>query len=142
MADPGLGVVMRRGQPHPEATSERRWAARLIDAALIVGVTVMCGALFVSASGDLGVGIVLAVPGYVATLVFFGVLYGCMASPGQALVGVVSLRAWTGRRVGAWRGAWRYLGVGLAPLWVVVLIADSWNAGYDEPVRVVFRRRL
>lgn len=128
------------------APSGYRWAARLIDGGLVAICTMAWMAVGLISVDDPGVVIVLTVLGYLASLVFFGVLYGCMASPGQAMAGVVSLRAWTGRRVGVWRGAWRYIGAGLLPLWVILFLVDAFSnggaadVGYSEPVRVVFRR--
>lgn len=143
---PGLGVVFCHGNPHPQASSRRRWIAAMIDAVLVIMGTVA----WVLVSGQVmphgSASVVLAALGYPTVLVIAGVLYGLKASPGQLICGVVSLRAWTGRPVGAWRGAWRYIGVGLAPLWILVYLGVALSSGakptfgYQEPVAVVHRR--
>ncbi|MDO5617595.1 hypothetical protein [Kocuria sp.] len=145
-ADPGLGVVVRHGKPLPQASAHRCWAARLIDAALITVATCVCMTGGAAIAPSAAATAVVAVLSYPAALLFFGVLYGLTVSPGQLLTGVISLRAWTGRRVGAWRGAWRYLGVGLAPFWAIFAVwsaltsGNFMDVGYAEPVRVVYRR--
>lgn len=143
---PGLGVVFRHGNPHPQASSWRRWTAATIDAALVIVGTVVwvlvCEQIMPRGQASM----VVAVLGYPTMLVIAGVLYGLRASPGQLICAVVSLRVWTGRRVGAWRGAWRYIGVGLAPLWILVYLGAALTNGanptfgYQEPVAVVHRR--
>ncbi|NHU84184.1 RDD family protein [Kocuria sp. JC486] len=153
--------VTRNGRPYPVASDNRAWGARIVDGGLVVLLTATgftLAAVLVSSGGlDSDLGLMIGLGVYPLVLVFLGVLYGCRCSPGQLLFDVVSLRAWTGRRVGVWRGAWRYLGVGLAPLWVVVGIVwlvlfilsifdsagagDPGSIGYSEPVAVV-RRRL
>ncbi|ASR35777.1 hypothetical protein BAY61_13055 [Prauserella marina] len=127
------------------APAARRWWARIFDglfvavlAAILIGT-----AAVLDDKGHLSTnaGIIVFLGAYPAMLLLFGALYGCTRSPGQAMMGVVSLRSSSGRRVGFWRGMFRYLGVGFFPVTFVLLIVAILDmpVPYDEPVRV-YRR--
>lgn len=147
-SNPGFGAVSRHGRVHLQATPGRRWVARVVDGVLVTGLTIVLAVIALVAITDASIATVIVLAAYPAALVVFGVLYGCTVSPGQLLTAVVSLRMWTGRRVGAWRGTCRYLGVGFAPLWVAFFLATAFSrggsagAGYTEPVGVLQRRGL
>lgn len=141
------GAVVRNGQVHDVASRHRAWAARATDAILTAAVTLIWVGLIPMGVHSTGGAVLLAAAGYGAVLVIFGIMYGWMVSPGQVLWSVVSLRIWTGRRVGAWRGAWRFIGVGVCPLWLVLYLwvaltggGSGADFGYSEPVEVVERR--
>ncbi len=136
---------------HP-APAARRWWGRILDALFVLVVTGVAGAVGGALRGarSMGDGALVAVPasGYFAAVLCLGALYGCGASPGQALAGTITLRP-SGRSVGFWRGIGRYLAIGFLPL---TIIAVLWNAvlrlttpgsggGSGAPRLGVYRRR-
>ena len=129
----------------PRASAARRWWARIIDGTFVVVLAagVAAGAVLAAAKGvaDDPVMAATAFSVYPALLLVFGALYGCMRSPGQALTGVVSLRCDSGKRVGFWRGMFRYLGVGFLPVTAVLALMSFLDLPvfFDESVRV-YRR--
>ncbi|WP_309131382.1 RDD family protein [Brevibacterium sp.] len=137
----------RRGQLLRPASATRRWWARIIDALLILVLTSVTAVTAMSLYGatvlSLDAATAAALLSYPAVLLLFGALYGCTLSPGQAMMGVVSLRTHDGRRVGFWRGMGRYLGVGLFPIALVVLIWTLFEATSfgSAPIRVCQRVR-
>ncbi len=139
--------VWRHGRLLPPASAARRWWARILDALLTVVLTVVIAvsAMLLQDAQviDLDAATAAALLGCPVVLLFLGALYGCTVSPGQALLGVVSLRSADGRRVGLWRGMGRYLGVGLFPIALVVLILSFFDAPSfgSAPIRVCRRVR-
>ena len=140
---PNGNCVVRGGRYHYRATKGRAWAARLIDAVLLVALTAgVIGAsvstLPATTSDDLKAA--LMVLPYPVFAILLGMLYGTMCSPGQAVCGVVSLRCRSGRRVGAWRGMWRYLAIAFFP--VTLLAALDLPTTWEEDIRVYDRRPM
>ncbi|MEU3271193.1 RDD family protein [Saccharomonospora sp. NPDC006951] len=140
------GNGVRRGEVFLlRASAARRWWARIFDGVFVAvpAAAIIFTALVLGDRGQLSdsAGTILLFATYPAVLMIFGALYGCTCSPGQAMMGVVSLRSSSGSRVGFWRGMFRYLGVGLFPVTVVLLIMSILDmpVPYDEPVRV-YRR--
>lgn len=127
------------------ASAARRWWARIIDAAIVVALFgAVVAALLVSGEtvqlSDSAAGLTMFAA-YPVLLLVLGALYGCTCSPGQALTGVVSLRCHSGKRVGFWRGMFRYLGIGLLPITAVLALGSLLDLPTfnDEEVRV-YRR--
>lgn len=143
--EPGLGVVVHQGMPLPGATAGHRWLARLIDATLILALSLGWALTCAGLTQDRGLAILLVGLGYVVVLVLAGGLYGVTASPGQLMAGVVSLQTHTGQPVGFWWGALRYVITGLVPLWLAIKLwealtggaAQSW--GWSRPVSALHR---
>lgn len=144
MYDPADGTH-RNGVLVQQASPTRRWGARILDAlfvlvstGLIIGIALALSAANVI-SLDAATGACLI--SYPLVVLFFGALYGCTVSPGQALCGVVSLQVDHGRRVGFWRGMGRYLAVGFFPIASTVVIWSFFDAPTIDSVPIkVFRR--
>lgn len=128
------------------ASAARRWWARVFDGMFIVAAAavVFAVAAVLADTGRVSDDVMVAalVFGYPVLLLIFGALYGCSSSPGQALLGVVSLRCHSGRRVGFWRGMCRYVSVGFFPITALIAILSILElptSFYDEEIRV-YRR--
>lgn len=135
----------RTGGPLTPAPSARRWWPRILDAVFVLfftGVTIGFAVVLSAVnliSLDAATGVSLA--SYPLMAIIFGILYGGTVSPGQALCGVVTLKH-SGRRVGAWRGMWSYLGVAFFPITILLLIWTLLDAPtFDlDPIDVYYRR--
>lgn len=144
MYDPANGRVRNDG-PLQQVPTSRRWWARILDAVfvlvstgLIIGIAL---ALFAAGMISIDVATGVSLITYPLMVLVFGALYGCTFSPGQALCGVVSRQADSGRRVGFWRGMGRYLGVGFFPLALLLLLWNFFDAPTFDSVPIkVFRR--
>lgn len=140
----GYGMWSNGRFLHP-ASVARRWWARVLDAlfVLLLALTATVAAFSLYEAGAVGLDAATAVAllSYPVALLVLGALYGCTVSPGQALTGVVSLRQPRGDRVGFWRGMVRYLGVGLFPLALVLLIFWLLDSGDIDSARIAVYRR-
>ena len=126
----GPGPWRNRG-PLTPAPSVRRWWARILDAVFVIFLT---GMLFGIVFALVGINIIsidgataIALISYPLIALFFGALYGCTVSPGQALCGVVTLKH-SGRRVGFWRGMTRYAAVAFFPITIVIVVWTFFDA--------------
>lgn len=129
---------------HP-ASASRRWWARVLDA---VFALLLSAIIAIAAFALYGVNLIsidaataAALISYPFALLLFGALYGCTASPGQAMTGVVSLQQGIGRRVGFWRGMGRYLAIGFFPIVLVVVIWSILDAPTIDSVPIKVYRR-
>lgn len=133
------------------ASALQHWSARIIDAAivLILSVTVaaVCSSTQAIQSEAVAVGTAFGVASLAVTSMLLGLLYGWGAGVGQLLTGCKSRRTRDGRHVGGFRGWMRYWGVVFFPALVVLLLASLFSAGgsnidtiWSDNVRV-FKRQ-
>lgn len=125
-------------QAHPG----RRWLARLIDTAVILGGTV--GSAFLVGEGNptSNDAITSAIVFYSLATIVLGALYGRGFSPGQLISWVKSRRTRDGRVVGAFRGMCRYLGIAFFPVCILALFDSPGSAptGWEDSVKVTYRK--
>ncbi|MGO2036497.1 MAG: RDD family protein [Brevibacterium sp.] len=137
--------TLRNGELLYPASTGRRWRARILDAVFVVVLTALIAITALSLEGagviSIDAATAAALIGYPFALLLFGALYGCTASFGQALTGVVSLQKDMGRRVGYWRGMGRYLAIGFFPIVLVALIWSILDAPSIDSVPIKVYRR-
>lgn len=121
------------------APAGRRWAARLIDAALVAAATATGYVASTSENSDPSDALALPIL-FLGSLVILGILYGIGYSPGQLLAGVKSRRNTDGRVIGPIRGAMRYLGVACFPAVLFIFFTDNTDSAWRSDV-IVTRRR-
>jgi hypothetical protein len=137
--------TLRNGELLHPASTGRRWWARILDAVFIVVLTAIMAITAISLEGagtiSIDAATAAALIGYPLALLLFGALYGCTASPGQALTGVISLQKDLGRRVGFWRGMGRYLAIGFFPIALLVVVWSIFDAPTIDSVPTKVYRR-
>lgn len=131
-------LTTRRGRVR-YAPAGRRWAARLIDAALVAAATAAGYAASTSENSDPNDALAIPVL-FLGSVVILGILYGIGYSPGQLLARVKSRRSTDGRVIGPIRGTMRYLSVAFFPLVLYLFFVDNTDSPWSGRV-IVTRRR-
>lgn len=108
--------------------ARRAWPSRIIDGVIVALLTGVVFGIQLAGGTGTSAAVVTALLVYILVTVILGMLYGWGIGIGQLLTGMISRRTSDGRRVGAFRGAMRYLGVAFAPL----LLAAALTGG-DAP---------
>ena len=123
---PGATIVRDRatGLDYIEAATGRRLGAIGVDTVIVVAIAIT--ALGSLQFLDDTVLLLAWVAVVLATVAVLGGFSGLGCSPGQFVAGVETRRRDTGRRIGWWRGMWRYL---YYPFLVFVVLASVFSDG-------------
>lgn len=123
-------IVGFDGGRYERASAPRRWFSRLIDAVIVVGVAV-AAAVVGKNTGTSETATIAFFGAYTCAALVLGVLYGLGYGIGQMAMGMKSRLARNGRRVGPFRGAWRYLLIAYFPVTIFVVVSAFFtNAPY------------
>ena len=134
-----LAYLEHNGRIYPRARASRRWLGRIIDAVLVVVITVAGTAVSIT-SGNIGTMILAFAGSYLGSAGVLGALYGWGIGIGQLVAGTKSRRSFGGHRVGGFRGWCRYWAIALLPV-MIYMVLDAPTI-WDDRIVVCTRQPL